>query len=135
MPSSIAQKARRAALLYMAGQDPSSVWVPPTGNYTIKLYDIGGDELTGGGYAAKTVAVTGCWEESGGTGEAFKVWNANNINFDAATDDWVPVATEKWFRVGETEPDFVFELDALVSVASGLAYGIDLHSRVLDDAN
>ncbi len=125
---------RKAAALFMAGQDGSAYWIPPTGNYSIALYDEDGNELSAGGYARQTEAVTGAWEivESS---DLWTIKNSRTINFATATLDWPYVKTEAWFRTGQTLPDFVFNLSALVAVSTGLAYTISARSRVLRDVS
>lgn len=137
MPSSIKLTTREAALLWAAGQSTTGLWVPPTGDYEIALIDGDGEELetSTGAYARAVVAVTGCWELVGAGTEDFEVVTAAEIQFDEATAAWSPVHFEHWYRTGEAQPDFIFQLTAPVTIPSGGTYTIQAGSRKLRDDN
>lgn len=133
----INRDARKAALLFIAGQDGSGTWEPPTGNYTIKLYDNEDAVLSGEGYAHATKAITGHFALTG-SGANWTVRNAVAVRFPAtgeATGDWVPIKFIRYFRAGEEVEEFMFELATAVTVTEGLYYEIAINDLILDDGS
>jgi hypothetical protein len=133
----IARLARRAAMLFMAGQDPDAEWEQPTGDYTVKLYRDDGFEVSGTSYAAQTVAVTGAFAIVEGSGDTWSVKNAATPRFPASGEaggEWTPIAEVRFYRTGQTEPDIIFELDAIVVVTAGTHYFIDSGELTLFDS-
>lgn len=134
----IARPARKSALLHMAGSDPAdSGWTVPTGDYTVRLYDANGNELSGGGYSAGTIAVTGCFALYG-SGASWSVRNAATIripNSGEASAEWAPIRFVKLYANARPDPDLEFELDADVAVTTGLHYEISPGELILDDGS
>lgn len=134
----IARAARKSAMLHMVGADPEdSGWTVPTGDFTVRLYDENGTELSGGSYSAGTISVTGCFALYG-SGASWSVRNAATIrvpNSGEASAEWAPIRYVKLFANARTEPDFEFELDAFVVVTTGLHYDISPGELILDDGS
>lgn len=134
----IARAARKSGLLHIAGADPEdSGWTVPTGDFTVRLYDANGTELSGGGYSAGTIAVTGCFALYG-SGASWSVRNAATIripNSGEASAEWSAIRFVKFFANSRTDADYEFELDADVGIGEGLHYEISPGELILDDGS